>query len=151
MLFVDNYFHEIPADIQMLIITFTKYSYYDIYVTVSTNSNLKKRKKFVSKSMHKRIMNLSYYHKNVSTDSNIFCDRYKNAYFTVKEHIRDIISKLKISHINDILLKNNIHDAKNVYKMIYGDRKNIINYDIEMLLEYILNVYKTTIDIRFIS
>ena len=55
MLFVDNYLHEIPADIQMLIITYSKHRYYDIYVTVSTNSNLKKRREFVSKSMHKKI------------------------------------------------------------------------------------------------
>ena len=151
MLFVDNYLHEIPADIQMLIITYTKYSYYDIYVNVSTNSNLKKRKEFVSKNMHKKIMNFSYYHKNVSTYSSIFCDRYKNAFFTLKEHIRDIISKLKISHITEIFLYNNIHNAKNVYKMFYGDRKNIIDYDRELLLEYILNMYKATIDIRFIS
>ena len=151
MLFVDNYLHEIPADIQMLIITYSKQRYYDIYVTVSTNSNLKKRREFVSKSMHKKIMKLSYYHKNVWTYSSIFCDRYKNAFFTLKEYIRGIISKLENSHINEILLYNNIHNAKNVYKIFYGDRKNIIDYERELLLEYILNMYKTNIDIRFIS
>ena len=40
MIFTENYLHEIPEDIQMLIIDYSKRTYYDINVYVSTISNL---------------------------------------------------------------------------------------------------------------
>jgi hypothetical protein len=151
MVFTENYLHEIPEDIQKLIIEYTAHKYYDIYVTVTTNSNLKKRRQFVSKSMHKKIMKFAYYHKNVSTYTKTFYDRYMISFFALKEHIRNIISNLKNSQINEIFIYNNIYDTKQVYKIFYGDRKDTIDYDRELLLEYILNMYKACIDIRFIS
>lgn len=151
MVFKENYLHEIPEDIQKLILEYTFHKYYDIYVTVSTNSNLKNRKQYVSKRMHKKIMNLEYSHKNVSTYTSVFYDRYMNAFFSLKEHIRNVISTLKDEHIRDIFIFNNIWDAKQVYNIMYGDRKNIKDYDRELLLEFVLNMYKTNIYLNFIS
>ena len=56
------------------------------------------------------------------------------------------ISYLKIEKIHEIFSNNNIFSARDVYKMIYGDRY-IIDYDRELLLEIILKMYKTTIKI----
>lgn len=42
---------------------------------------------------------MEYYHKNVPSNSSIFCNRYANAFFRFKEHIKSIISNLKISYI----------------------------------------------------
>ena len=58
----------------------------------------------------------------------------------------EIISYLKIEKIHEIFSNNNIFSARDVYKMIYGDRY-IIDYDRELLLEIILKMYKTTIKI----
>ena len=73
-------------------------------------------------------------------------DRYKTAFFAIKNHIRNIISNLKIEKIKEIFSSNNIFSARDVYKMIYGDRY-IIDYDRELLLEFILKMYKTTIKV----
>ncbi len=147
MVFTDNYLHEMPNDIQLLIVEYSKCKYHNIYVNVATNSTLNKRKMYVSKRMHKKIMNLKYCYKNVEINSLEFIDRYKTAFFSLKNHIRDIISNLKIDKIRDILSYNCILDANYVYKMIYGDRINIIDYERELLLEIILNMYKTIINI----
>jgi hypothetical protein len=105
---------------------------------------------YVSKRMHKKIMNLKYCYRNVEINSLEFIDRYKTAFFSIKNHIRDIISNLKIEQIRDILSYNCILDANYVYKMIYGDRINIIDYERELLLEIILNMYKTIINIKVV-
>ena len=162
MVFTENYLHEIPKDIQLLIVDYSKpIIYYNIHVIVSINSNeelinykshdginalLIKRKMYVNKSIHKKIMSLSYFHKNVEEHSNEIKDRYKIAFFALKNHIRNIISYLKIEKIQEIFSSNNIFSARDVYKMIYGDRY-IIDYDRELLLEIILKMYKTTIKI----
>jgi hypothetical protein len=91
-------------------------------------------------------MRLSYFHKNVEEHSNEIKDRYKIAFFALKNHIRNIISYLKIEKIQEIFSSNNIFSARDVYKMIYGDR-DIIDYDRELLFEIILKMYKTTIKI----
>jgi len=161
MVFTENYLHEMPKDIQLLIVDYSKSIYYDIQVVVSINSNeelinykshdginalLIKRKMYVDRSMHKKIMGLKYFHKNVEEHSNEIKDRYKTAFFALKNHIRNIISYLKIEKIHEIFSNNNIFSARDVYKMIYGDRY-IIDYDRELLLEIILKMYKTTIKI----
>jgi hypothetical protein len=150
MVFTDNYLHEMPYDIQLLIVEYSKCKYHNICVNVATNSTLNKRRMYVSKRMHKKIMNLKYCYKNVEINSLEFIDRYKTAFFSLKNHIRDIISNLKIEQIRDILSYNCILDANYVYKMIYGDRINIIDYERELLLEIILNMYKTIINIKVV-
>jgi len=150
MIFTENYLHEIPKDIQLLIIDYSKRTYYDIKVYVSTISNLNNRKKYVSKRMHKKIMKLTYSIKNVEKYSHKFIDRYKTSFFALKKHIRNIISNLKIEKIQEIFSYNYIFNSKQVYKMFYGDRDNILDYDRELLLEIILNMYKTTIELNVV-
>ena len=103
MVFTENYLHEMPEDIQLLIVNYSKpIIYYNIHVIVSINSNeelinykshdtinaiLIKRKMYVNKSIHKKIMSLSYFHKNVEEHSNEIKDRYKIAFFALKNHI----------------------------------------------------------------
>ena len=39
MVFTENYLHEMPKDIQLLIVDYSKSIYYNIQVVVSINSN----------------------------------------------------------------------------------------------------------------
>jgi len=118
-MFEENYLHDIPKDIQEMIMDISKRRYCDIYISYWNNySNAKDS--FISKRMNRAILKYSETIKNIEIDSEQYANIESYALSTLKSHIRRLVSNLKKTAIRKILYDNDIYDAKITYKKKYA-------------------------------
>jgi len=118
-MFEENYLHDIPRDIQEMIMDISKRRYCDIYISYWNNySNTKDS--FISKRMNRNILKYSQTIKNVEIDSEQYLNIESYASATLKSHITQLVSNLKKAAIRKILYDNDIYDAKITYKNKYA-------------------------------
>ena len=119
-MFEENYLHDIPRDIQEMIMDISKRRYCDIYISYWNNySNTKDS--FISKRMNRNILKYSQTIKNVEIDSEQYLNIESYASATLKSHITQLVSNLKKAAIRKILYDNDIYDAKITYKKKYAN------------------------------
>ena len=119
-MFEENYLHDIPRDIQEMIMDISKRRYCDIYISFWNNySNT--RDSFISKRMNRNILKYSQTIKNVEIDSEQYLNIESYASATLKSHITQLVSNLKKAAIRKILYDNDIYDAKITYKKKYAN------------------------------
>jgi hypothetical protein len=145
-MFEDNYLHDIPRDIQDMIMDISKRRYCDIYISYWNNySNTKDS--FISKRMNRNILKYSQTIKNVEIDSGQYLNIESYALATLKSHITRLVSNLKKAAIRKILYDNDIYDAKITYKKKYAsdasETGNIVidDYEKALLIEIIYYNY----------
>ena len=140
-MFEENYLHDIPRDIQEMIMDISKRRYCDIYISYWNNySNTKDS--FISKRMNRNILKYSQTIKNVEIDSEQYLNIESYASATLKSHITQLVSNLKKAAIRKILYDNDIYDAKITYKKKYARNTGIIDdYEKALLIEIIYNNY----------
>ena len=118
IMFEENYLHDIPRDIQEMIMDISKRRYCDIYISFWNNySNTKDS--FISKRMNRNILKYSQTIKNVEIDSEQFVNIESYASAILKSHITRLVSNLKKPAIRKILYDNDIYDAKITYEKNY--------------------------------
>jgi hypothetical protein len=149
-MFKENYLHDIPRDIQEMIMDISKRRYCYIYISYWTNySNAKNS--FISKRMNRAILKYSETIKNVEIDSQQYVNIESYALSILKSHITRLVSNLKKTAIRKILYDNDIYDAKITYKNKYAsdasDASNIVidDYEKALLIEIIYYYYKVFI------
>ena len=140
-MFEENYLHDIPRDIQEMIMDISKRRYCDIYISFWNNySNTKDS--FISKRMNRNILKYSQAIKNVEIDSEQYTNIESYALTILKSHITRLVSNLKKTAIIKILYDNDIYDAKITYKKKYSRNTGIIDdYEKALLIEIIYNNY----------
>jgi dGTP triphosphohydrolase len=140
-MFEENYLHDIPRDIQEMIMDISKRRYCDIYISFWNNySNTKDS--FISKRMNRNILKYSQTIKNVEIDSEQYLNIESYASATLKSHITQLVSNLKKAAIRKILYDNDIYDAKITYKKKYASDTGIIDdYEKALLIEIIYYNY----------
>jgi hypothetical protein len=140
-MFEENYLHDIPRDIQEMIMDISKRRYCDIYISFWNNySNTKDS--FISKRMNRNILKYSQTIKNVEIDSEQYTNIESYALTILKSHITRLVSNLKKAAIIKILYDNDIYDAKITYKKKYARNTGIIDdYEKALLIEIIYNNY----------
>jgi hypothetical protein len=140
-MFEENYLHDIPRDIQEMIMDISKRRYCDIYISFWNNySNTKDS--FISKRMNRNILKYSQTIKNVEIDSEQYTNIESYALTILKSHITRLVSNLKKAAIIKILYDNDIYDAKITYKKKYASDTGIIDdYEKALLIEIIYNNY----------
>ena len=140
-MFEENYLHDIPRDIQEMIMDISKRRYCDIYISFWNNySNTKDS--FISKRMNRNILKYSQTIKNVEIDSEQYLNIESYALTILKSHITRLVSNLKKAAIIKILYDNDIYDAKITYKKKYSRNTGIIDdYEKALLIEIIYNNY----------
>ena len=142
-MFKENYLHDIPKDIQEMIMDISKRRYCDIYISYWNNySNAKNS--FISKRMNRTILKYSETIKNVEIDSEQYANIESYALSTLKSHIRRLVSNLKKTAIRKILYDNDIYDAKITYiKKYASETGNIVidDYEKALLIEIIYYNY----------
>jgi hypothetical protein len=117
-MFEENYLHDIPRDIQEMIMDISKRRYCDIYISFWNNySNT--RDSFISKRMNRNILKYSQTIKNVEIDSEQFVNIESYSLAILKSHITRLVSNLKKPAIRKILYDNDIYDAKITYEKNY--------------------------------
>ena len=117
-MFEENYLHDIPRDIQEMIMDISKRRYCDIYISFWNNySNTKDS--FISKRMNRNILKYSQTIKNVEIDSEQFVNIESYSLAILKLHITRLVSNLKKPAIRKILYDNDIYDAKITYEKNY--------------------------------
>ena len=120
-MFEENYLHDIPRDIQEMIMDISKRRYCDIYISFWNNySNT--RDSFISKRMNRNILKYSQTIKNVEIDSEQFVNIESYASAILKSHITRLVSNLKKPAIRKILYDNDIYDAKITYEKNYASK-----------------------------
>ncbi len=158
-MFEENYLHDIPRDIQEMIMDISKRRYCDIYISFWNNySNTKDS--FISKRMNRAILKYSKTIKNVEIDSEQYVNIESYALATLKSHITRLVSNLKKAAIRKILYDNDIYDAKITYKKEYASEASeaseaspIDDYEKALLIEiiyynYYYKVFITAHDVR---
>ncbi len=144
-MFEENYLHDIPRDIQEMIMDISKRRYCDIYISYWNNySNTKDS--FISKRMNRNILKYSQTIKNVEIDSGKYLNIESYALATLKSHITRLVSNLKKAAIRKILYDNDIYDAKITYKKKYAEGKTgetgeIDDFEKALLIEIIYYNY----------
>ena len=143
-MFEENYLHDIPRDIQEMIMDISKRRYCDIYISFWNNySNTKDS--FISKRMNRNILKYSQTIKNVEIDSEQYTNIESYALTILKSHITRLVSNLKKAAIIKILYDNDIYDAKITYKKKYASNARntgiIDDYEKALLIEIIYNNY----------
>ena len=147
-MFEENYLHDIPRDIQEMIMDISKRRYCDIYISYWNNySNMKDS--FISKRMNRKILKYSQTIKNVEIDSGQYLNIESYALATLKSHITKLVSNLKKAAIRKILYDNDIYDAKITYKKKYaegetgetGETGDIGDFEKALLIEIIYYNY----------
>lgn len=147
-MFEENYLHDIPRDIQEMIMDISKRRYCDIYISYWNNySNTKDS--FISKRMNRNILKYSQTIKNVEIDSGKYLNIESYALATLKSHITRLVSNLKKAAIRKILYDNYIYDAKITYKKKYaegetgktGETGDIDDFEKALLIEIIYYNY----------
>ena len=146
-MFEENYLHDIPRDIQEMIMDISKRRYCDIYISYWNNySNTKDS--FISKRMNRNILKYSQTIKNVEIDSEQYLNIESYASATLKSHITQLVSNLKKAAIRKILYDNDIYDAKITYKKKYANEASeasktgaIDYYEKALLIEIIYYNY----------
>lgn len=144
IMFEENYLHDIPWDIQEMIMDISKRRYCDIYISFWNNySNA--RDCFISKRMNRNILKYSQTIKNVEIDSEQFVNIESYASAILKSHITRLVSNLKNAAIRKILYDNDIYDAKITYEKNYASEPNETNaiddYEKALLIEIIYYNY----------
>ena len=152
-MFEENYLHDIPRDIQEMIMDISKRRYCDIYISFWNNySNT--RDNFISKRMNRNILKYSQTIKNVEIDSEQFVNIESYSLAILKLHITRLVSNLKKPAIRKILYDNDIYDAKITYEKKYaskaseagktskaGETDTIDDYEKALLIEIIYYNY----------
>ena len=143
-MFEENYLHDIPRDIQEMIMDISKRRYCDIYISFWNNySNT--RDNFISKRMNRNILKYSQTIKNVEIDSEQFVNIESYASAILKSHITRLVSNLKKPAIRKILYDNDIYDAKITYEKNYASEASKTNaiddYEKALLIEIIYYSY----------
>ena len=153
-MFEENYLHDIPRDIQEMIMDISKRRYCDIYISFWNNySNTKDS--FISKRMNRNILKYSQTIKNVEIDSEQYLNIESYALTILKSHITRLVSNLKKAAIIKILYDNDIYDAKITYikKYVSEASEAIDDYEKALLIEiiyynYYYKVFIITHDVR---
>jgi len=141
IMFKENYLHDLPRDIQEMIIDISKRQYCDIYISFWNNYRYTKYR-FISKRMDRRILKYSKTIKNVEIDSEQYVNIDSYALSILKSHITGLVSNLKKEAIRKILYDNNIYDAKITYINKYASNKcTIDDYEKALLIEIIYYNY----------
>ena len=146
-MFEENYLHDIPWDIQEMIMDISKRRYCDIYISFWNNySNT--RDSFISKRMNRNILKYSQTIKNVEIDSEQFVNIESYSLAILKSHITRLVSNLKKPAIRKILYDNDIYDAKITYEKKYASKASepnetdaIDDYEKALLIEIIYYNY----------
>jgi len=160
-MFEENYLHDIPRDIQEMIMDISKRRYCDIYISFWNNySNT--RDSFISKRMNRNILKYSQTIKNVEIDSEQCVNIEIYSLAILKSHITRLVSNLKKPAIRKILYDNDIYDAKITYEKNYASKTGkasepnetnaIDDYEKALLIEiiyynYYYKVFITTYEI----
>lgn len=148
-MFYENYLHDIPRDIQEIIMDISKRQYCDIYIYFWNNCK-NKNCGFISKRMNRNITRYSKNIKNVVIDSEQYVNREREALAILKSHITHLVSNLKKERIRKILYDNDIFDAKITYNKYYGIGDSIIDdYEKALLIEIIYYTYNYNIFIVY--
>jgi hypothetical protein len=138
---LENYLHDIPRDIQEMIMDISKRRYCDIYISFWNNCK-NTNCGFVSKRMNRNITKYSKTIKNVVIDSEQYANREREALAILKSHITRLVSNLKKERIRKILYDNDIYDAKITYNKYYAIGDSIIDdYEKALLIEIIYGTY----------
>ena len=141
MMFFENYLHDIPRDIQEMIMDISKRRYCDIYISFWNNCK-NTNCGFVSKRMNRNITKYGKTIKNVEIDSEQYANREREALVILKSHITQLVSNLKKERIRKILYDNDIYDAKIIYNKYYAIGDSIIDdYEKALLIEIIYGTY----------
>jgi len=141
MMFFENYLHDIPSDIQEMIMDISKRRYCDIYISFWNNCK-NTNCGFVSKRMNRNITKYGKTIKNVEIDSEQYANREREALAILKSHITRLVSNLKKERIRKILYDNDIFDAKIIYNKYYAIGDSIIDdYEKALLIEIIYGTY----------
>jgi hypothetical protein len=146
-MFEENYLHDIPWDIQEMIMDISKRRYCDIYISFWNNySNA--RDCFISKRMNRNILKYSQISKNVEIDSEQFVNIESYSLAILKSHITRLVSNLKKPAIRKIIYDNDIYDAKITYEKKYASKASepnetdaIDDYEKALLIEIIYYNY----------
>jgi len=143
-MFEENYLHDIPKDIQEMIMDISKRRYCDIYISF-WNNYINTRDSFISKRMNRNILKYSQTIKNVEIDSVQYVNIESYALAILKSHITRLVSNLKKAVIRKILYDNDIYDAKITYEKNYASEASeasaIDDYEKELLIEIIYYNY----------
>ncbi len=145
IMFSENYLHDIPRDIQEMIMDISKRRYCDVYISYWNNYRNTKDS-FISKRMNRNILKYSQTIKNVEIDSEQYLNIESYALATLKSHITQLVSNLKKTAIRKILYDNDIYDAKITYKKKYtqhetGETGDIDDYEKALLIQIIYYNY----------
>lgn len=144
-MFYENYLHDIPRDIQEMIMDISKRRYCDIYISFWNNCK-NTNCSFVSKRMNRNITKYSKTIKNVVIDSVQYANRERDTLAILKSHITHLVSNLKKERIRKILYDNDIFDAKITYNKYYVIGDSIIDdYEKALLIEIIYDTYNYNI------
>jgi hypothetical protein len=143
-MFEENYLHDIPTDIQEMIMDISKRRYCDIYISF-WNNYINTRDSFISKRMNRNILKYSQTIKNVEIDSVQYVNIESYALAILKSHITRLVSNLKKAAIRKILYDNDIYDAKITYEKNYASEASeasaIDDYEKALLIEIIYYNY----------
>jgi hypothetical protein len=143
-MFEENYLHDIPKDIQEMIMDISKRRYCDIYISF-WNNYINTRDSFISKRMNRNILKYSQTIKNVEIDSVQYVNIESYALAILKSHITRLVSNLKKAAIRKILYDNDIYDAKITYEKNYASEASeasaIDDYEKALLIEIIYYNY----------
>jgi hypothetical protein len=143
-MFKENYLHDIPKDIQEMIMDISKRRYCDIYISF-WNNYINTRDSFISKRMNRNILKYSQTIKNVEIDSVQYVNIESYALAILKSHITRLVSNLKKAAIRKILYDNDIYDAKITYEKNYASEASeasaIDDYEKALLIEIIYYNY----------
>lgn len=143
-----NYLEEMPEDIIELIVKYSHEKDYNIFVKTERDYMSWRVNSFIDDRMHKNICKLKYTLK-VGENSREFINRENIAYNRLKQHIDMLVKYMKMPKIKKILRNNSIYNAKKIYELNNPScKKNINDYERELLSQYILSGYYTFVVVR---
>lgn len=153
-----NYFYDLPTDIQSVIIEYSECVYVDIYARVKhiskRNNNivvafntaiLNNAFGYVSKRMHKNIVKFRYNINYIDKNSIQYINRSSNIIDCFKEYLYNLVSKLSAVRIKDLLEKVDIYDAETVYLKEFNDKRKTKDYSVKLLSLLIFKDYAVNI------